>query len=194
MKHMYKNYLLILVMFMGMVPAIAQKYKAQSNNLIETSYQGHAFSSQKNLAENLEGLTGYSVFQELFASEAIQAIFAEDFMGTVFVLSDQMFNDESNPERSNLLAFPENKVKLVKFLVVPGRLDRHSMERAVSRGRGTTAFATLDGQKLQITKVGEQLQLTDEAGNTATIVGTNFYHKQGFFHLADGIVIPNSIK
>lgn len=195
MKQLYFKRFSTLLIFISLSLSLsAQKYLDQTNPEVKTDYNGHAFNSKKSLAENLEGLSGFSVFTEILSSEAAQQLIAGDFMGTVFVLSDSGFNDESNPERSNHYAFPENKNKLLKFLTVPGRLDMHSMEKAVSRGRGKTAFATLDGEKLNIRMEGETLVLYDSFGNSARIIATNFYHSNGFFHLAEGLLLPMSVK
>ena len=171
----------------------AQKYKEKTDQLIETTYKGHKFSSEKNIAENLDSLPGFSVFRELYSNEEILSLTGDSFMGTMFILSDAAFNDESDPDRSNLFASPENKIKLVKALIVPGRVDKHALIKAATRG-GRADLATLGGDKLQVRVSGENIELFDTEGNVAVIVGTNFYHSNGFFHLAEGIIVPSSVK
>ena len=183
----------VLLLIITSEMTFAQKYKKMSDELIETTYKGYKFSSEKDIAQNLDSLPGFSVFRELYSNDEIKALTGDSFMGTMFILSDAAFNDESDPDRSNLFAFPDNKIKLVKALIVPGRVDKHSLMKAATRG-GKAELATLGGDKLQVRVSGENIELFDSDGNTAVLIGTNFYHSNGFFHLAEGIIVPNSVK
>jgi uncharacterized surface protein with fasciclin (FAS1) repeats len=83
---------------------------------------------------------------------------------------------------------------MVKHLVVPGRLDSYSLKAAVEKQGGLAHLTTLQGDKLDIKEKDHQLILMDSEGNTAAVVAADFYHKNGFFHIVDGLVFPPSKK
>ncbi len=80
-----------------------------------------------------------------------------------------------------------NRIAIIKFHVIPGRVDEHSIKRAIQHKDG---IATLQGVKLGIKEENSQLFLVDSFGNTSVISATDFYHKNGFFHIVEGFTLP----
>jgi uncharacterized surface protein with fasciclin (FAS1) repeats len=78
--------------------------------------------------------------------------------------------------------------------IVPGRIDAHSLMKAIEKGGGTARFSTVSDELLMIRNGKNGMELYDTEGNTATIVATDFYHKNGFFHIVEGLVLPSSIE
>ena len=79
---------------------------------------------------------------------------------------------------------------VVKFLTIPGRIDKNGLQVAVKKHDGKASLATLNGEYLDITQKDDQLFLVDSQGKMAAITATNFYHKNGLFHIVDRLVFP----
>jgi hypothetical protein len=76
--------------------------------------------------------------------------------------------------------------------MVPGRLDRHSIIKAIQKSNGIAYYATLEGENLGFKEESGQLYLVDKRGNKSLISATDFYHKKGLFHIVQGLVLPAS--
>jgi uncharacterized surface protein with fasciclin (FAS1) repeats len=96
-------------------------------------------------------------------------------------------------DRKNLLADKNRISNTIKYLAVPGRVDLASMEKAVANGR-TMQLMTLNGEKLGVKLVNGKVVLFDAKNNSAEITASNFYHKNGLFHVINGLVYPTSAK
>jgi uncharacterized surface protein with fasciclin (FAS1) repeats len=174
--------------------ASAQKYKSVSASTVTKDWQGVTFSSTISLQENLAKSTSFSFMTEILKNEALAAQLSKEEMVTVFVINDASFMALDEDTRNALLKDTARVAQLVKFHTVPGRLDKNSIEKAISLHGGTAYFLTLDGEKLLATKKGDVLYISDGEGNYATIKDTNFYHKNGFFHMVEGFAFDTAIS
>ena len=190
-----KLYILALVFIFqfALNNVLAQKYQNTQHNAISKSYDGNTFTSENTLLENLTEANGFSVYASMLENHS-EALFTEDFMGTVFVISDAGF--ERFKEENENLDFSEvsyQKAQL-QYLIVPGRLDAHSIKKAVVKGGGTARFSTLLGTTLEIKMSGDSLYLQSSDNEKAQVLATDFYHKHGFFHIVNRVVIPEISK
>lgn len=100
---------------------------------------------------------------------------------TVFAPTDEAFAKIDKATLANLLK-PENKAKLagiLKYHVVPGRLLAADVVAA-------PAFATLDGQRIDIT-VKDKIAMVDGAKITATDIAAS----NGVIHVIDTVIMPS---
>ena len=180
----------ILLLMLCLAPAtIAQKYTNTETSVVKRSYNGVEFSSNKSLFENLSEAPGFTVYREMLESHG-ESLLSEGFMGTVFVLPDSSFNlDTDDPEAPNLSDSSLQK-RILEYLIVPGRIDAHALKKAATRAGGTARLSTLSGESLAVRLNGEELLLMDSKGNTSRLIATDLYHKHGFFHIADALVLP----
>jgi len=109
-------------------------------------------------------------------------------MGTVFVITDSAFETMSDNENAVDITQAEFKKRLLRFLTVPGRLDDHAIRKAIEKGKGTASFASLSGENLKAKLDGDTIVVFDSWNNSARVIASNFYHKQGFFHIVDGLI------
>jgi uncharacterized surface protein with fasciclin (FAS1) repeats len=165
----------------------AQKYKSVATQEITKDWQGVQFSSTQTLEQNISKSASFTVMAEVLKSESLQATLNKEEMITVFVSNDASFNALDDTTREALLKDTERLSKMVSFHTVPGRLDKMAIEKAISFNDGTAYFLTLEGAKLKATKEGDLIYLSDNNGNRAVVKETNFYHKNGFFHIVEGI-------
>lgn len=179
----------ILIFFLSSTVVFSQKYSSTTHESIKTSYKGNDFTSDKTLLENLSEIEEFSVFSEMIESYG-EAIFTEDFMGTVFVIVDSGFEQEVEGNDENEVIPADVRKKILTFLIVPGRLDAHGIRKAIENGGGTAYFATLNGEKLGAKASGERLFLFDLNNNTSEILAADLYHRHGFFHIISGVLAP----
>ncbi|MCW5519588.1 fasciclin domain-containing protein [Aureitalea sp. L0-47] len=168
---------------------IAQKYKTTDSSVVKRTYNGIEFSSDKSLFENLSEAPGFTVYSSMLETHS-EAVLQEGFMGTVFVMPDTAFDtDSEDPEAPNL-SDPSLQKKILQFLIVPGRVDAHALKKAASKGGGIARLSTVSGSTLQVKLQGDQIVLLDSKGNSSQLIATDLYHREGFFHIADAILLP----
>ena len=160
---------ILCIAFIGLsTVASAQKYKSISNNTITKDWQDIAFMT--------------SILEDEFLSSQLSS----QEMITVFVANDTSFMALKEDTRKALMADDQKITQLVKFHTIPGRVDKNAIEKAISTSGGRAYFITLEGEKLGVTKKAGVLTISDSKGNTAVIQETDFYHKNGFFHMVEG--------
>jgi uncharacterized surface protein with fasciclin (FAS1) repeats len=177
-------------MFSGQLSA--QKYKNTNMPKVTKTYNSIEFSSERTLLENLSDANGFSSFAELLKNHSDQ-LFSEDFMGTIFVVVDEGFqNDPEKGEETVIdMTDPIIQKEILQFLTVPGRIDANSLKKAVEKGGGTAYFRTVSGEKLRVRLSGSEIILADNNGKTATILASDLYHKHGIFHIVNGLISPD---
>ena len=171
---------------------IAQKYKNTSTNSISKEWQGITFTSDKTLQENIAQSASFSIMASILENESLTTQLYSQEMITVFVADNISFMSLEEDARKVLLADDTRVSRLVKFLTIPGRVDKNSIEKAISVAGGTAYFLTLEGEKLAVTKKEETIVISDIKGNSAVIKETDFYHKNGFFHMVEGIAFDTA--
>ena len=186
-----KNYkILFLIVLMGFT-VTAQKYTNTENTNVTKEWNGNTFSSSKSFTENIAEASDLSQIKKALENETILKALEAEEMITVFAITNNGFTKLQAKKDS---IFDRSKANLltaiIKYHVIPGRVDSHSMKNAIKYSNGTAYYATLQGEKLGIKEENGQLVLIDVEGNTSVISATDFYHKNGFFHIVEGIVFP----
>ncbi len=174
--------------------SIAQKYKSTSNISITKEWQQITFTSDKTLQENIAQSSSFSIIAAILENQLISDQLSSQEMVTVFVANDSSFLALDETNRKALLSDNQRVSQLVKFHTIPGRVDKNAIEKAISISGGIAYFMTLEGRKLAVSKNKEALTISDSKGNTAVINETDFYHKNGFFHMVEGIAFDTSIS
>lgn len=89
---------------------------------------------------------------------------------------------------------PENKATLTKVLtyhVVPGKYDFMALSGAIKKNGGPIELATASGGKLWFAMNGaHNIQVKDEAGNTANISTYDVYQSNGVINVIDTVLMP----
>lgn len=182
--------ILMLVILVG-TTGIAQKYTNKENSAFEKKWNEATFFSTKSLSENIENIADFSMLKEVLKNKEILELLESEEMVTVFAITNKGFEKYKEKQDSIFSSSnAENLKAIIKFHVIPGRVDSHSINKSIERKGGTIYYATLQGEKLGVKEENGQLMLVDSKGNTSIISATDFYHKNGFFHIVDGIVFP----
>lgn len=190
----FQKSFLLIVLCAVFTNATAQKYVTKSEAEVKTKWNEVTFSSNKTLTENISDLGTFSYLNGIFDDENLKNQMLEQEMITVFAPIDNSFNSLSEEDRESLLADSPKMSNVIKFLVVPGRLDLASIRDAIRLNDGYAFFATLSGARLGAKLVDNEVVLFDSENNIAPLTATDFYHKNGLFHMIDGLVYPSSDK
>ncbi|MDX1463761.1 MAG: fasciclin domain-containing protein [Marinirhabdus sp.] len=177
--------LLLAVFVFGSMQA--QKYTNTNSSVVTKEWKGFTFTSEKSLFLNIEDAEPFSMAAPLFE----QGVIAEDAMLTAFVMVNNSFSTLDEEQEKAL--FGAASKPYVSYHLIPGRVDSHALETAVDNGDGTAYFSTVLGQRLGVKRnASGDLMLFDTNGNTAKLLATDFYHKNGFFHIIDGLILPSN--
>ena len=186
----FKN--LFLIAFCFIITSVsAQKYSSGSNSEVKSTWEGISFSSEKTIQENINEASKLSIIAKVASEDELVAALGKEEMVTVFVPMDIAFTNLSKKERESLLSDTSRLSRMVKFLTIPGRVDLNSLTTAIDKNGGTAYFTTLSGETIAAKRVDGRVVLFDSEKNIATITASNFYHKNGFFHIINGLVYPS---
>ncbi len=185
-----KHTFLLVIVIIGYT-VTAQKYTKKDNETVTKEWRGNTFSSSLSLIDNIAEVSDLSLLKRALNNEAINNSLEAEEMITVFAISNNGFS-ELQAKHDSIFDASKSKqlTAIIKYHVIPGRVDSHSIKKAVERNGGTVYYTTLQGEKLEVKEENDQLVLVGSQGNTSLISATDFYHKNGFFHIVDGIVLP----
>lgn len=185
-----KSIFQILFMVCFSVTVSAQKYKSTNSTEVSKTLGESNFTSDKTFYENIEEAPDFTVLSKIIKNESLRQKLESPEMVTIFAISDEAFLNLSKKSRDSILGNPLVINSVVKYLTVPGRVDSYSLKNEIAKKGGTIFLKTLDGQNLGVREVNGQLQLVDSENRTATIIATDYYHKNGFFHIIDALIFP----
>lgn len=182
--------LLFIICFGGSV--FAQKYISKSNTEV-SKVLGHSnFTSRKTFFENIEEAPDFTILAKILKTDPARGTLEKQEMVTIFAIADESFLNLPKKTRDSILGNRRLLTSMLEYLAVPGRLDSNSLKTAVQKNSGKAYLTTVQGQLLEIKEEAGQLVLVDGHGNSATIIAPDFYHKNGFFHVIDGLIFPPS--
>jgi uncharacterized surface protein with fasciclin (FAS1) repeats len=192
-KNMHFKNLFFIILCLICTSISAQKYSSGSISEAKSTWEGISFSSEKTIQENTNEAPKLSIIANVFSDDELVSALAKEEMVTIFVPMDIAFENLSKKERKSLLANSSKLSGMVKFLSIPGRVDLNSLTPAIEKNGGTAYFSTLSGETIGVKMLDGQVVLFDSEKNIATITASTFYHKNGFFHIINGIVYPSAI-
>jgi uncharacterized surface protein with fasciclin (FAS1) repeats len=111
---------------------------------------------------------------------------------TVFAPTNDAFGKLPSGTVESLVK-PEAKATLVKILtyhVVAGNLDAAAVVKAIEAGKGSAKVKTVSGGTLTASLKDGKVILTDENGNTSTVVAADLKAGNGVVHVIDSVVLP----
>jgi uncharacterized surface protein with fasciclin (FAS1) repeats len=170
----------------------AQKYKSTNSTEVSKMLGESNFTSSKTFYENIEEAPDFTILTKILKNESLRKKLESQEMVTIFAVADESFMNLPKKSRDSVLGNSKLVSAIIKYLAVPGRLDSNSLITAVEKNGGKAYLTTVEGNSLEITAQAGQLFLVDEHNNTARIIAPDFYHKNGFFHIIDGLVFPPS--
>lgn len=183
---------IIVIAFGNLVSA--QKYLSKEMPEVSNEWNGNTFTSTKTFAENIQNAPEFTILSNILTDKSIQEVIEKNEMVTIFAVTDNAFANLPKKENDSLLVNKQLMLSMVKYLIVPGRIDQNGLETEAKNHNGQFFLATLNGENLGVMEEGGELYLIDSEKRRAKITDTNFYHKNGFFHIVDGLVFPASAE
>lgn len=150
------------------------------------------FTSSKTFYENIEEAPDFMILAKILKNEHLRKKLENQEMVTIFAVADEAFLNLPKKSRDSILGNTPLVNSMIKYLAVPGRLDSNSLKTAVEKNSGKAYLTTIEGHRLEIMENAGQLMLIDEHKNIARVIAPDYYHKNGFFHIIDGLIFPPS--
>ena len=111
---------------------------------------------------------------------------------TVFAPTDTAFAKLPDGTVATLVK-PENKATLTNILtyhVVAGRVSSSDLVVLINKHGGSASFKTVAGTKLTARLSGDNIIITDAAGNATAVTQADVNVSNGVIHVTDGVFLP----
>lgn len=112
---------------------------------------------------------------------------------TVFAPTNAAFEKIDAATRETLMS-PDGKEDLSGILtyhVVEGNTNAAALMEAITAGNGTAELTTVNGATLKAMMDGENVVLTDAAGNKSMVTATDIEASNGVIHSIDTVLMPS---
>ncbi|MCR9182740.1 MAG: fasciclin domain-containing protein [Flavobacteriaceae bacterium] len=187
-----KRLIAILFILTVSVTFSQSKYKTTDSREITKKLGEYTTNSNLSLSENLFDIPSFSQTASLYKVINFEGMIKNEEMVTVFISDNNAFAHLSEKERKAFLspANVEQLKEIVSYYVIPGRVDDHSIRKAISDGNGAASFRTLNGKTVRFLLEDNQIFIYADNGSKSKLLQTNFRHNKGFFHITDGLAIP----
>src|SRR5690625_5242890 len=179
----YKSVLFMVFAWVCSTTLSAQKYATKEMAEVKTSWKDARFSSQKQLFENVAAAPDLSDYHQVLQNNAQAKRLENEEMVTVFIVSNEGFSDLSEKQKEAFFNDKNTLEKMVAFLTVSGRIDYHGLKVAATRNNGSARLKTLEGTDIIVTTKDDKVFLEDPNGKKSEITASDFYHKNGLFHI-----------
>jgi len=184
--------LLFFVLLINTI-GFAQKYTKTDTSELSKNWNETTFYASKSFTENITEIPSFSTLKKNLELGSSTKEIEDQEMVTIFAMTNNAYEKLQGVNDSVFDIVPiTNRIAIIKYHVIPGRVDKRSIKKAIQYKGGIAYFMTLQGVKLGIKEENSQLFLVDSFGNTSVISATDFYHKNGFFHIVEGYVLPTS--
>ena len=189
---LFKNSILLLLLLCFSATVSAQKYLSKNNAEVSRTLGESTFTSNKTFYENIEEAPDFTVLAKVLKNGSARQQLEKLEVVTIFAVADESFLNLPKKSRDSILDSPRILNSMLTFLAVPGRVDSHSLKNEIAKSGATVNLKTIKGENLGVRNLNGTLQLVDSENRTANIIASDFYHKNGFFHIIDGLVFPDS--
>ena len=160
----------------------AQKYTKTDTSELSKKWNETSFYASKSFAENITEVPSFSILKKNLELGSSTKEIEDQEMVTIFAITNNGYEKLLGVKDSIFDIAPvANRIAIIKFHVIPGRVDEYSIKKAIQHKDEIAYFANLKGVKLGIKEENSQLFLVNSFGNTSVISATDFYHKNGFF-------------
>lgn len=163
---------------------------ADSNASVQAN--GTSESPKGTLAEAIAG-SNNGRFRDAVRAAGLDPTLRGPGPYTVLVPTDPAFAKLPAGALESLMK-PEAKADLTTILtyhILPGTILVADIGRAIDNGGGKAVLATMAGKTLTAARNGQNIVLTDQAGNKATLTGAEKPAENGVIHEVDAVLLPD---
>lgn len=136
----------------------------------------------KNLVEVAAAAGGFETLLTAVRAAGLESVLTGEGPYTVFAPTDAAFAALPAGTLEGLLANPEKLAEVLKYHVVPGRIEAADVIAA-----GVAQPETAQGQKLEVRVVDGKVRV-----DGATVVKADVQASNGVIHVIDAVVLPGS--
>jgi uncharacterized surface protein with fasciclin (FAS1) repeats len=178
------------IQFLGLFILTAM---ASTNTFAQTKMVGGAqMYPTKNIVENAMNSKDHTTLVAAVKAAGLVSTLESKGPFTVFAPTNEAFDALPKGTVETLLK-PENKAKLTSILtyhVVPGKLSSMDLMKMAEDNNGKATLETVEGENLYLAMKGKNLMVTDEHGNTATIIIADVNQSNGVIHVINKVLLP----
>ena len=153
---------------------------------------GAEMMADKTIAENARNAPNLTTVVAAAEAAGLASTFEGEGPLTVFAPTNEAF--EALPAGTvDTLLQEENKDQLTGILtyhVVSGNVMAADAMKMIEDDGGEHTVETVNGATLTLKMDGENLTITDQAGNTATVVTADVKQSNGVVHVIDTVLMP----
>ncbi len=153
---------------------------------------GAPMSPSKNIIENAVNSKDHTTLVAAVKAAGLVETLSGPGPFTVFAPTNEAFAKLPAGTVTMLLK-PENKDKLVAILtyhVVPAAAMSDAVAKMIADDGGSHAIKTVQGGTIIAKKEGNNITLTDENGNVATVTIADVKQSNGVIHVIDTVLLP----
>lgn len=152
----------------------------------ETAAGAEGSSEDLSIAENLAAMPELSTFNDAVAAAGLTETLGGVGPYTVFAPTNSAF-DAVDGAGDMIDAGGPELVNLISYHIVPGVVTSEDLRAAIELGDGSVEIATMTGALLTGSADGDDIVLTDGAGNAFRISGADNAQQNGMVHVIDGV-------
>ena len=146
------------------------------------------------IVEVAQGNSDFSTLVSAVTSAELAETLSGEGPFTVFAPTNAAFEKVPQATRDELMseAGKEDLANILQYHVVEGRTDAAALMQAIE-GAGEEGYTinTVGGGTLTAMMDGENVVLTDAAGNTSTVTMTDVAASNGVIHAIDTVLMPS---
>ena len=171
-----------------------EQMEAEREAEMEAEKEKQEMESNSIAAKAMETDTLSTLVSALKSAELAEMFKTEEGPFTVFAPNNAAFNKVDKATLDQLM-MKENKAKLagiLKYHVVDKKVMSADLKKMIQDNDGEYSISTVGGGNLKATLEGENVILTDESGNKATVVKADVDASNGVVHIIDAVVMKKA--
>jgi len=152
---------------------------------------GAAMDPKKNIVENASQANNLTTLVAAVKAADLVETLSGPGPFTVFAPTNDAFDKLPKGTVETLLK-PENKAKLADVLtyhVIPGKVTAADLMKTIRGNRGKAKVKTVAGVTFWAMMNGKNVVLTDEKGNSSTIIAADINQSNGVVHVIDSVLL-----
>lgn len=171
-----------------------EKMEAEREAQLEEERKQEEMESNSIAAKAMETDTLSTLVSALQTAEMAEFFTVSEGPFTVFAPNNAAFEKVDKATLDNLM-MTENQEQLsglLEYHVVEDEVTAQELIKMINDNDGEYTISTLAGADIVASLEGENVILTDENGNKATVVSTDIDASNGVVHIIDAVVMPKN--
>ena len=171
-----------------------EQMEAEREAEMQAEQERMEMESNSIAAKAMETDTLSTLVSALQTAEMSELLTVSEGPYTVFAPNNAAFEKVDKATLDNLMMQEnqEDLTNLLEYHVVEDEITSQELVDKINENDGEFTISTLDGGELKATLEGENVVLTDEAGNKATVVQADVDASNGVVHIIDAVVMKKA--